>query len=606
MLSPTAVTKYLARPFDDWRVYKDLSDAQLDALAIKHAIPAELWARLRDRPQKIMTLIGLRQPRFLFFADMGTGKTFIALALAQLLRQRGSLRKQTLVLAPMRSNKDEWRYEIEKHFPRLEFAVLPADTVGKWATVEGGAPLLIETYSGLYHMLCESVPGRGKNKLQPHLPSLKRLRARLDGLVLDESTAVKNPQKLPFRLCRQLAKDAAMVIGLTGTPHGRDPIDLWAQFFLVDGGETLGEHITLYRAAFFREQFNGFATEYKFRKRQQGLLNDILANRSIRFKAKDSDLPALLAMRKYVSISAEAMLYYQRAREAMQNAGNLREVRNNFLRMRQISSGFVGFLDDARGERAELTFPDNPKLELLLAKVQEALPNKQIIYYEFTVSAMRMRKELDRLGIGWQHLWSGQTDTDTAQRAWRESARYPVLLIQNQFGIGLNLQLANYAHFFESPISPIIRAQCERRFRRQGSEHDRVYQIDYIVRDTVDEAILDMLKEGKDLLQHIIDGRGRPQAAAPRVDESDTQRENIARVYQRIAPGIIEFFRTHGPGARFHVEELRAWIEARFPNTAPDSAGRIMRDLREHQIIDYTVINRRASLYEITATVRDA
>ena len=84
-----------------------------------------------------------------------------------------------------------------------------------------------------------------------------------------------------------------------------------------------------------------------------------------------------------------------------------------------------------------------------------------------------------------------------------------MLIIQNQFGIGLNLQLANYAHFFESPVSPIIRAQCERRFRRQGSAHSHAYQLDYICAGTVDEAILAMLQEGKDLLQHIIDGRTR-------------------------------------------------------------------------------------------------
>jgi SNF2 family DNA or RNA helicase len=510
LLPRRAVEQYLARPFLDWSVYKDLSDRQLTALAAKYRVPDELWAKLRDRPQRIMTLIGLRQPRFLFFADMGMGKSFVALALAQLSRSRGLTRAKTLILVPQRSNKDEWGYEIEKHFPQLPFAILPSDQAGKWAALESEVPIVIETYAGLYALMCQPGPGkRGKSKLQPNLARIRRVQRQVDGLVLDESTYAKSKNKLPFRLCRQLAKHSQLLLGLTGTPHGRDPTDLWGQFFLADGGETLGQSLGLFRAAFFSQRSNGFGVEYHFLKKHQARLNQILNNRSIRFKAEDSELPELLPIRKYLRIGSDAMTYYQRYKAEMLRQSSLREIKGAFLRLRQISSGFVGYKDDDSGERATFVFPDNPKLELLLDKLQTALPAKQIVYYEFTWSAMRIRTELDRLGIGWQHLWSGTTDTDTAQRLWREDERYPVLLIQSQFGIGLNLQAASYGHFYESPVSPIIRKQCERRFRRQGSSFSRVYQYDYVMRNTVDEAILDMIAEGYDLMANIIDGRKR-------------------------------------------------------------------------------------------------
>jgi hypothetical protein len=79
------------------------------------------------------------------------------------------------------------------------------------------------------------------------------------------------------------------------------------------------------------------------------------------------------------------------------------------------------------------------------------------------------------------------------------------------------------------------------------------------------------------------------------------QRENIARVHHKIAPAIIDYFRSRNVGYVFHVDDLRRAVAARYPGCAPDSAGRIMRDLRQSGLIDYAVINRRQSLYRITA-----
>lgn len=79
------------------------------------------------------------------------------------------------------------------------------------------------------------------------------------------------------------------------------------------------------------------------------------------------------------------------------------------------------------------------------------------------------------------------------------------------------------------------------------------------------------------------------------------QQENIARVSHRIAPTIVGYFRHRGVGAEFRVDDLRAHIARHFPGIAPDSAGRIMRDLRGRGTIDYAVINRRQSLYRITS-----
>lgn len=390
MLSPRAVAAFLARPKSDFRVYKDLPPEKLDRLARKYDIDPVRWGKLLQ-PQKIMLLIALRMRRFAWFADTGVGKTVAALSLIEHLERKGELQR-ALVLVPRRANKDEWENEIKKHTPDLTYSLLPSSIQEKWWAVdEDDSTVVVETYHGLLLMACqlEYNEKQRKNKLQPSKRALARLAAAFDCVILDESHAIKGADKLPFRICRKLAQTVPTIITLTATPHGRDPTDLWSQMYVVDGGNTLGETLTLYRAVFFRQclGLNG-GPEYHFRKERAKLLNTVLANRSIRFPADQAELPALTAIVKSVMLPANLAAYYQRARDAFLAAhGNYRELRNAFMRMRQISSGFLGFIDDETTARAEVEFEENPKLDMLLSLLESIDPKyKIIVFVEFTWS----------------------------------------------------------------------------------------------------------------------------------------------------------------------------------------------------------------------------
>lgn len=508
MLDQRAIDAYLARPFADWSIYKKLNDQRLTALADKRGIDPILWRKLR-RHQRIMLLICLRARRFALWADTGTGKTITMLAMAAHLARTKQL-KPILVLVPRKANKAEWQLEIEKHAPSLSFCVLPSRLEDKWRLIEaGGADITIETYSGLYQLACEKVPTKkGKNKLKPSKRCVDKLIAAFGILILDESHNAKTHDKLPFRICRKLAVSAEMVFTLSGTPHGRDPTDLWGQMMIVDGGETLGETLGLFRSVFFAQRKGFFGFKYDFLKHKTKLLHSVLNNRSIRFEADEADLPKLLPIIKKANLPDDAHLHYQRAREKMMAAGNYSEIRNAWLRLRQISSGFVGFHDDEAGKSAEFEFEENPKLDLLLSLL-EGIHDKSIVFYEYTWSGLRIARELKKLGIGALHMYGGCKDQAGTRRRFADDPNVRVLILQNSFGEGLNLQAAKYGIFYESPVSPITRKQCVRRFERQQSAHRKVIQYDLVCRDTVDERILAMLAEGQDLLRAIIDGKGK-------------------------------------------------------------------------------------------------
>jgi hypothetical protein len=89
-------------------------------------------------------------------------------------------------------------------------------------------------------------------------------------------------------------------------------------------------------------------------------------------------------------------------------------------------------------------------------------------------------------------------------------------------------------------------------------------------------------------------------------DARTEQQANLARVSSNIA-GIVRDFcrgRLDEGRAEFHMVDLTTYVNARS-TIAPDSAGRILRDLRRHKVIDYTVVNRAQSLYRVTGCARD-
>src|SRR5262245_47580058 len=80
-------------------------------------------------------------------------------------------------------------------------------------------------------------------------------------------------------------------------------------------------------------------------------------------------------------------------------------------------------------------------------------------------------------------------------------------------------------------------------------------------------------------------------------ERSGQQQENLDRVSARIGRAILDFCRAH---KRFYAEELRSYVIRVTPGkVAPGSADRVLRDLRQRHVLNYRVLSRRESLYEM-------
>jgi hypothetical protein len=81
-----------------------------------------------------------------------------------------------------------------------------------------------------------------------------------------------------------------------------------------------------------------------------------------------------------------------------------------------------------------------------------------------------------------------------------------------------------------------------------------------------------------------------------------SQTANLRRVSDNIASYVLEFLRFElmfGTG-EFYASDLRGFVQRSVGMIAPESPGRILRELRKQGRVDYEVVSRAGSLYRVT------
>lgn len=513
MINPKVVKEFLQRARDDHRWMKSLSHKQLDKeLAKANFKPCSPIPLLKH--QKVCILLGIMYRAFPFWLDMGTGKTRIALELIVYWYKEHEL-DVALVLAPSESALIGWEKQIKQWSVKLPFVTLlnspSQDKRDALDEIERG--IILATYPGLARALSQLAVVKGKRKrkkrkLEPNKKLIAKIASRIDCIVADESTKLGNHDSLIYRIVKQMRKSISIFYELAGRPFGRDPILLWSQLYLIDKGATLGDTLGLFRAAFYTEKINFWGGyEYTFKKALKQELRRIVQHRSISYRWNECiDLPPLVPVIEPVKLPDEATSYYEQfVKQIKRTRASLIERQNAFIRMRQVSSGYVGFTDDETGERAEISFADNPKLDRLIELIEQVPRGcKWVIFYEFTHSGRLIDKMLTDSGVPHVWLWGGTKDARKLQDSFDDDESIEGMLVNHKLGAyALNLQRANYLFFFESPVPVIDREQAERRVRRQGQTRT-VFQFDLTCEGTVDTRILAFHREGADLMKAIM------------------------------------------------------------------------------------------------------
>ena len=150
------------------------------------------------------------------------------------------------------------------------------------------------------------------------------------------------------------------------------------------------------------------------------------------------------------------------------------------------------------------------KLENITADVKNAVDQEQkvIIFSQYTETIKQLANQIG-LEVKCVTL-TGQDDSESRQKSVDDFMNDPntKVFIGNikAAGVGLNLTSASIIIFADMDWSPAIHQQAEDRAHRIGQEGTvNVYY--YVAKDTIEEDIVEILGQKREIIQQIMDGK---------------------------------------------------------------------------------------------------
>lgn len=436
-------------------------------------IPAPYQERYADYITKL--------PSIALWLKPGHRKTSTTLtALSELKYNRFEIQK-VLVIAPKKVAEDTWQAEGQKwdHVRHLRFS-----------TVLGTARQRVRalnTPADVYVINRENVKW---------LVDYYRNAWPFDTVVLDEATSFKNNRSQRWKALKSIRPHIRRMIELTGTPTSKGLIDLWAQLFLLDGGQRLGRTISGYRERYFEPDKRNATTIFSY-KPKPGAEEAIMAAVSdICFSltpdellqlpdAVIHDFPVILdvkARKAYDQLERDMLLQVDESTIDAAGAGVLTG------KLLQVANGAV--YDDTH-RAVEI---HQCKIEAFLELVEELGDDHALVFYNFQHDRDRMLKALHGSG---KRVRVYQHADDL--RDWNAGEVDLLLAHPASCAYGLNLQEGGH-HIIWFGLPPGNQEQFEQandRLHRSGQTQPVVIHR-LIVKGTRDEDMAAVLDDRTD------------------------------------------------------------------------------------------------------------
>ena len=415
------------------------------------------------------------QPAAGLFMDPGLGKTLTTLAAFDVLRTHGTVRT-LLVVAPLRPAYEVWQPEIAKWGFPFTSAILHGAKKSKLLDAHARKPfdVLIVNYEGLGWLFSE----------------LSRRRLRLDAVVFDESSMLRNTATKRFKLVRSQLNTFKRRYILTGTPTPKGLENLFGQVYVLDGGQALGRYVTHFRREYMDQDPYTPFPKFTLKPGAADKIYERVAPLVYRADESVLELPKKVDVTREVLLPKGARLAYDdverdlitRLDDQVIYASNAGVATG---KLRQIANGGV-YLNSGEKEWKKI---HDAKTEHVLELLEELEGKPTLVAYEFHHDLERLQAALGA-DVPWVGGGVSPKRVTELAAAWNRS-ELPVMLVQPaSVAFGLNLQAGGRALIWHSLTWNYEHYdQLIRRIYRQGQKH-RVFNYHLVAKDTVDEAIL--------------------------------------------------------------------------------------------------------------------
>ena len=423
------------------------------------------------------------------FLDMGLGKTVTTLtAIKDLKYNRFQVRK-VLVIAPKKVAEGTWTKEKDKWDHTKMLRVSPVlGSLSKRIRA-------LNTPADIYIINRENVVW---------LVDYYRNAWPFDMVVVDESSSFKSHKAKRFKALASMSGHIDRLIELTGTPSPNGLNDLWAQVFLLDGGERLGRKYTQFRERYFDPGDRGNNVIYNY-KAKPGSENSILERISdicISMKSEDylqlpdvtyNQIPVILdpkSSKAYYELERKMVLALPEAEEEI-SVTSAAALSNKLLQLAN------GALYDEDHNVHEI---HNCKIEAFMELIESLQGKPALVFYNYQHDKDRILKALKDSGLRVRELKTTQDEDD-----WNNREIDVLLTHPASSAYGLNLQQGgNHVIWFGLNWNYELYTQANKRLHRQG-QTEKVIIHHLVCSGTRDEDVMQALERKDDVQNWVME-----------------------------------------------------------------------------------------------------
>ncbi len=414
--------------------------------------------------------------------DMGVGKTVQTLVFLLSLKERGLAKAAHLLVVP-RSLVFNWQREAARFTPKLKLL----DYSGANRQIEPSDFVDYDVIVTTYGVLLRDI-----EIVREH---------NFDTAILDEAQMIKNPASESAKAARLVRADNRLT--LSGTPVENNTVELWSQFAFLNPG-LLG-NLEYFQAEFARpiERDQDETAAQTLRK----LVFPFVLRRT-----KDevaTDLPARTERILYCEMEPAQRKFYNQKRDyyrakilqLIETEGLNKSrfyVLEGLLRLRQICN---------HPRLVEKTYQGaSAKFDLLLETLQtlQAENHKALVFSQFVQMLKLVETRLKSEKLSFSYLDGKTVNRQEKVDEFQTDEAIKFFLISLKAGgVGLNLTAADYVLHIDPWWNPAVEMQATDRTHRIGQDKP-VFVYKFIVRDSVEEKILQLQEKKRNLVKQLI------------------------------------------------------------------------------------------------------
>ena len=340
-------------------------------------------------------------PKLGLFLDMGLGKTVITLTAVKDLKYNRFQIQKVLIIAPKKVAEGTWTKEKDKwdHTKCLRVSQVLGSQAKRIRALNTPADLYIVNRENVCWLV-----------------DYYRNEWPFDMVVVDESSSFKNHAAKRFKALASMGPHTHRLVELTGTPSPNGLADLWAQIYLLDGGDRLGKRYTQFRERYFQPDKRGADGMVYSYEAKPGTEESILARISdicVSMKAEDylqlpdvtyHEIPVVLdpkAEKAYRDL--ERQLVLELPEEGEISVASAAALSNKLL---QLANGAV--YDDVH----QYHDVHSCKLEAFLELIDSLQGKPVLVFYNFQHDRIRLLKAIEKTKLRIRELKTTQDEDD--------------------------------------------------------------------------------------------------------------------------------------------------------------------------------------------------